>query len=68
MIKIKTKDLTGYFKSESDSAEIEVKAYSIGRTFDGHIVLTVRDAGKYCGAFLEADKIEVANNGEMFIN
>lgn len=67
MIKIKTKDLTGYFKAESDSAEIEVKAFSIGRTFDGGVTLSVLDAGKYRGAFVSGKRFDVAKDGTLII-
>lgn len=67
MMKIKTADLQNFIRSESDSAVIEVNAYSIGRRFDGGVVLTVQDDGKYLGAFVVGKRFDVAKDSTLII-
>lgn len=67
MIKVRTADLQNFFRAESDKEELEVNAYSMGATFDGGVVLTVLDDGKYRGAFVSGQSFDVAKDGTLII-
>lgn len=67
MIKVRTADLQNFVRAESDSDVVEVKAYSVGATFDGGVVLTVQDYGKFRGAFVSGKRFDVAKDGTLIV-